>query len=134
MLRGLSGKRILIVEDEHLVAEQERITLQRAGAIIVGPVDNEPAALALLLQNSADLVALDWNLRGKRPLQLASYLKTRSIPFVIVSGYDREALPSETRSALFLRKPFAQDELVLALANAVSRPSAPAGPQARLLA
>jgi CheY-like chemotaxis protein len=120
MLRGLAGRRILIVEDEHLIAELECATLERAGAI-VGRVDNEPAALASLSQSTPDIVVLDWNLRGTCPARLAAYLKSRLIPFVIVSGYQREELPPEVRTALFAQKPFAQDELVRALARAVSR-------------
>ena len=119
MPRRLNGKRVLVVEDEFLLAHQERMALERVGATIVGPVDNEPAAFAILMQDGADVVALDWNLRGKRPLRMTRYLKDRSIPFVIVTGYDRAALPTEVRTAPFVQKPFGQDELVLALANAV---------------
>jgi CheY-like chemotaxis protein len=120
MARDLAGRRILIVEDEHLIAELECATLERAGAI-VRRVDNEPAALALVSQNTPHVVALDWNLRGKYPLRLAAYLKSRSIPFVIVTGYQRDRLPPEVRTALFVQKPFAEDELVRALTDAMSR-------------
>jgi CheY-like chemotaxis protein len=126
VLRGLAGKRILIVEDEHLVAEYERTTLEGCGAIIAGRVANESAAFAALLHGGADVVALDWNLRGDRPLKLASYLASRSIPFVIVSGYARETLPPEVRSAPYVQKPFAQDELVRTLFIAISASPAPA--------
>jgi DNA-binding response OmpR family regulator len=130
MMRGLAGKRILIVEDQHLVAELERATLEWVGAIVLGPVDNEPAAFALISDNSPDVVALDWNLHGHHPLRFATYLKGCAIPFVIVSGYERNILPPEVRSALFVQKPFAQDELVQVLAGALRQapPEAKAGP------
>ena len=94
---------------------------RRGGPIIVGPVDNESAAFALISDNAPHVVALDWNLRGHHPLRLATYLKGRSVPYVIISGYERDMLPPEVRSSLYVQKPFAQDELIQMLARAVEQ-------------
>ena len=126
-MRGLAGKHILIVEDEHLVAELGRATLEQVGAIVLGPVDNEPAAFSLISDRPPDVVALDWNLRGRHPLRLATYLRDCAVPFVIVSGYERDALPPGVRSAFFVQKPLAQDELLQMLAGAIGQGRAAAG-------
>jgi DNA-binding NarL/FixJ family response regulator len=82
-----AGSRVLIVEDEFLVAMDLEDRLKRQGCGVIGPAPRETKALALLEQVRPDAVVLDLNLDGKLPIDLANTLVARQIPFVIVSGY-----------------------------------------------
>jgi DNA-binding response OmpR family regulator len=117
----LVGRRVLIVEDEPLIADEQQAVLERARAIVLRKVDTEAAALAYLMQERADVVVLDWNLRGTHPLMLADYLGSQAVPFVIVTGYGRESLPSELRNCAFVQKPYRRAELLAGLSAALQQ-------------
>lgn len=89
---ALAGARILIVDDEFLVAMDLEDRLKREGCDVIGPVPRETKALALLEQGRPDAVVLDLNLDGKLPLDLANTLVARQILFVIVTGYGNRHL------------------------------------------
>jgi CheY-like chemotaxis protein len=127
MLQALPGTRILIVEDEHYIVRDERAALEAVGAVIVAAVDNEAAAFAVLLQRGVDIVLLDWNLQDRRPAKLAAYLQAVPVPFMMVTGYERDYLPAPLRTSPYLQKPFDRHtlvkELVRVLSTGASTPS-----------
>jgi CheY-like chemotaxis protein len=83
----LQGLRILIVEDDVLLAmELERI-LRGEGCSILGPAPKQAKALALLERDRPDAAVMDLNLSGERPIALAEALVRLKVPLVIVSGY-----------------------------------------------
>jgi len=112
----LAGRRILVVEDEMLVAMSIEDTLIDAGGEVVGPAPTVGRALGLLQDEAKiDAVVLDMNLQGQSGLPVADACDERSIPFLILSGYGDTALSGTRHAAPILSKPFASAVLVKAL-------------------
>jgi CheY-like chemotaxis protein len=111
----LEGLRILIVEDEMLLALDLEELLGSWGAKVLGPVSNVPKALALLLDEKPDAATLDMNLSGVSSLPIAIELAARKIPFVVVSGYNNADTRDDAfQNARFVNKPFKDSELLTA--------------------
>ena len=104
--RPLDGKRILVVEDEPLLAMDIAGQLEDAGATIVGPAATVASALAMIEQYRVDAAFLDANLDGCPVDDVATALADAKIAFVFMSGYGRESLPTAFRDASLLPKPF----------------------------
>lgn len=101
----LRGKRILIVEDEFLVADRTRRELEKNGAHIVGPVPSVELALDLLDEAAIDAAILDINLDGEKVYPLADILVEREIPFVFATGYETSTMPEKYRGFILCEKP-----------------------------
>ena len=84
----LEGKRILIVEDEYVLASDLVEFLEERGAVIVGPVGSVSEALALAKREPIDAAVLDVNLREERVYPVADALIERRVPIVFATGYD----------------------------------------------
>lgn len=115
----LAGRRLLVVEDEWLIAGQLRRTLERAGAVVLGPALSIEQALALLADEPPlDGALLDLNLRGELATPVARHLAERDVPFLLVTAYasDSEDEPL-LRAAPRVGKPFAPAALVRAVAR-----------------
>ena len=113
---GLSGCRILLVEDEYFLADDMMRALKEAGAEIVGPVDTLEAALDFVEAASPLHGAiLDVNLHGRMSFEVASALRLRSVPFVFTTGYDQAAIPPEFAHVPRWEKPFDPAALARAL-------------------
>jgi DNA-binding NtrC family response regulator len=107
--------RVLIVEDEALNAMEMETSLCEAGYEIAGSAGSIDKALAILDGHGCDVAILDTNLQGEKPEPVASALRRRGTPFVVVSGYGRTSLPECIRDAPFVAKPFEADALVRAV-------------------
>ncbi len=119
---SLAGLRVLIVEDELLLALDYEEMLQREGCRVLGPVGRKALALALLERERPDAAILDLNLAGERSTVVAEALEERKVPFVIVSGYGERTLHEPVlRRAPRLDKPVKAQELVRIIA-ALARP------------
>jgi PAS domain S-box-containing protein len=110
--RTLQGKRILVIEDEPLVAMDMESTLTAAGCKVVGSAATLERAKLLIEESNCDAALLDVNLAGQPVDQLATLLTRNNLPFAFVTGYGREALPSGFRGAVVLGKPFGADQLL----------------------
>lgn len=108
---SLTGRRILVVEDDMLIAVLIEETLQELGCTVVGPVGKLDAALRLAASEALDAAILDVNIRGGHVYPVAEPLRTRGIPFALASGYDDWALPAAFRDQPRLTKPFTRGEL-----------------------
>ena len=91
--RSLAGARILIVEDEPLIAMDMEEWLLAAGGSVIGPATNPMTARRLFAEGAPDAVLLDANLAGSRVDELAAELRRRRIPFAFATGFSRESLP-----------------------------------------
>ena len=112
----LTGRRVLVVEDEYLLARFLRELLEIWGATIFGPAATIEEALALLAQaDRVDFAMLDVNLRGATAFAVADALRARGIPFIFTTGYTPSTIPERYRDAAVLRKPFSNAELARAL-------------------
>lgn len=111
--RPASGRRrVLVVEDEPLIAMEFAEVLEDAGFEIVGPASSAGEALALLEQSGCDAAVLDVNLGGETSESVARALVETGASFVVVSGYVREQLPPVLRDAPLIGKPLRPEALV----------------------
>ena len=112
---SFAGKRILIVEDEPLIAMVLSDYLKDAGCIPVGPAQTLSKALDLAASESFDAALVDGNLAGSPVDQVAAALALKGAPFAFVTGYGREALPPDFREQVIVEKPFSQEQIVAVL-------------------
>lgn len=113
--QSLAGKRVLVVEDEPLIAMVITDYLSDAGCIPIGPAPNVERAMALIREETFDAALVDGNLAGRSVDEIAVALTQRRTPFAFVTGYGREALPLGFQEAMIVEKPFTQDQLTGAL-------------------
>lgn len=118
----LQGRRVLVAEDEYLIAFDVRDALIRAGAEVLGPVPTVEDAAALLdRETRIDAAVLDVNLRGDMIFAVADTLQERGIPVVFATGYDSNSLPDRFRGATRLEKPLEGRDIADVLAPLLTR-------------
>jgi CheY-like chemotaxis protein len=86
-------QRVLVAEDDYVVAQQMAHELRELGARIVGPVSTPDAALQLACEHRLDAAVLDINLRGGAVYPVADLLSRKGVPFLFATAYDLRALP-----------------------------------------
>ncbi|WP_149538205.1 response regulator [Siccirubricoccus phaeus] len=116
----LNGRRILVVEDEALVAMLVEDALLEAGATVLGPAATVAEALALIERDLPEVAVLDLNLAGETSTPVADVLAARGVPFVVATGYGAEGLPPGHGSVPVLAKPYDPDDLTQAIAQLCS--------------
>ena len=104
--------RILIVEDDFLLANRLVEAFTQDGHEILGVAASADKAIQLLASCECDAAVLDSNLGGSCSEPVGKALLRRGIPFVVVSGYSRDHLLSSLRGAPFLPKPIDHPALV----------------------
>jgi CheY-like chemotaxis protein len=103
---ALSGRRILVVEDEYFLAYDIVQTLTMCGAGVVGPFDElQEAAKVVGSDVGIDAAIIDINLRSETVFPLARTLRARKIPFVFTTGYDRSSIDAEFQDIRLWEKP-----------------------------
>jgi DNA-binding response OmpR family regulator len=107
--------RILIVEDEMLVAMNIEDMLLDLGHEVAGLASRLGPALELARESRFDAAMLDVNLAGEPSFPVAEVLIGRGIPFLFATGYGRQGLEERYRDCPFLQKPFRMAELGAAL-------------------
>jgi CheY-like chemotaxis protein len=116
--------RILVVEDEAIVAMLLEDMLAELGYEVVGPVTRLDRALVLARDAPIDAAVLDVNLNGRDTYAVADALSARAIPFVFATGYGAKELAERFRGTPITQKPFHRDDLERALRVARSAQSA----------
>ena len=111
----LAGKRILVVEDEFIVAAMICDILEDEGAAVVGPAGTLAEGLRFAQDDPLDAAVLDWNLGGEPGVPVARVLRERGVPFVIATGYG--GVQDEFARVTVLSKPYQPGQLVEALAR-----------------
>jgi DNA-binding response OmpR family regulator len=107
--------RVIIVEDEPLVAENLRDDLVEAGFEVVGVAPRVESALKLIAGTGFDVAIIDANLAGTSAAPAAAALSARGLPFMVLSGYAREQLQREFSEAVYVQKPYRVRKLIDAL-------------------
>lgn len=115
MVGALVGRRILVVEDEALVAMLIEDALAEVGALTLGPAASVAEALALLEAATPSAAVLDLNLAGENSLAVADRLVAAGVPFVIATGYGRDGVPARHAGVVVLPKPYDPTELIRTL-------------------
>ena len=113
--------RILIVEDEALIAMTLEGVLVDAGFNVVGMAGRLQTALAFIERDICDAAVLDTNLAGVSAGPAALALMARGIPFIVVSGYLPDQQPAAFSGAVRLQKPCSPDDLIRALRSVLAR-------------
>ena len=107
----LEGKRILVVQDEMLVALLIEDMLAELGCTILGPCNTVAKALGAAMTEGFDLALLDVNIAGEKVYPVADALTARHIPFLFLSGYGATAIPPGHPDWKVCSKPFRGQEL-----------------------
>ena len=108
----MTRARVLVVEDESLMAETLCDLLQDAGLEPVGPAATVAAALSLLEQGRVDAALLDIRLKRETSFPVAHSLRQRGIPWVFLTSYQQHQLPEDLADAMVIEKPFSPPALV----------------------
>lgn len=115
----LAGLRVLVVEDEYMVADHIGMMLEDLGCEVAGIVSTVDEALERVRGEPLDGVLLDGNLNGVSSAAVAIELHARSIPFVVATGYAQLGLDAEVlNGAPRLAKPFVVSEFETTLVSA----------------
>lgn len=120
MASSLDGKRVLIVEDEYIIGSDLRRIVERAGAKAYGPLDDAVAARQLIERYQIDLALLDFRLHHADSVEVARALATHGVPYVVVTGFARHALPEEMQRAPYVQKPVRANLLIELMTGALA--------------
>ncbi|MET4801074.1 response regulator [Bradyrhizobium sp. LB11.1] len=102
----LTGRRILVVEDEYFLADDIGRALRALGAEVIGPVGNVGDALHILERGGVlHGAVLDVNVRDQRIFPIARGLTSRRVPFVFTTGYDKGTIGPEFEHISLWEKP-----------------------------
>lgn len=107
--------RILVIEDEMLVALLIVDMVTELGFEVVGPAMRLEPGLAMARQEQFDLAILDVNLASEKSFAIADALKLRGIPFIFATGYGAQGVNEAHRGIRTLQKPFDSQELARAI-------------------
>lgn len=111
------GLRVLVVEDNYLMAESTTMTLTDFGCEVVGPAGQLEKAMELAEREPLDGALLDINLRGKLAFPVGLILRRRNVPFALVTGYGEQfKVIDELADTPRLEKPYTVNKLQSLLA------------------
>lgn len=111
------NQRVLIVEDDPLIATMMEDIMEDMGLTVIGPAGKLEEALALAANAGIDIALIDIHIQGGEAYPVAEALAERGIPFAFSTGSDTESLPEKYRSTPTLLKPFLQEEVQQVLAE-----------------
>lgn len=114
-----ANPRILIVDDEPIIALSLEEMLVEAGFTIAAVVHNIDKALDVIESGVCDAAIIDANLAGVSASPAASALAKRGLPFIVLSGYSREQLQGDFPGAHFMQKPCRPAQLIQAVSTMV---------------
>jgi CheY-like chemotaxis protein len=119
----LVGRRILVVEDEMMIAMLVEDMLSELGCSVIGPAHALDTALNLALTESGiDAALLDVNLGGQPVFAVADALRAKGVPAIFSTGYGDAGLRDVDRGSPVLQKPFRAGDLARALSEALRVP------------
>ena len=122
----INGKRVMVVEDEALVAMVESDALTELGYEVAGPFSRLAEAHAAVESGNIAAAILDINLAGTLVYPVAEALTARGIPFVFVTGYGTESVDARFAQVPVLQKPIEREQLQRMFVNGhASDPPAP---------
>jgi DNA-binding response OmpR family regulator len=119
---SLRPARVLLLEDEPLIAMEEETILKALGLEVVC-VRTTDEGLDRLGSGDFDAALLDWKLAEGSSIGVARRLSEMGVPFVFLTGYQEDAIPDEFKSSPVVRKPFAAEQLRNAVTALMRVPS-----------
>ncbi len=106
------GGRILVVEDNALLAIELAQALEGAGFDVAGPALTVAQSMAQIEKSGCDAAVLDISLRGETSEPVARELRARGIPFITMTGYARTQQPAAFEGAPTFTKPVAMEQVI----------------------
>lgn len=120
-MKALAGRRVLLVEDDSLVAAFAEGILLDAGCDVILAMGVDEA-LVLVAADKIELAILDVNLGSRRSYPIADALRERGVPFIFATGYGRDGLDEAYREAPVVQKPYRTLELLGCAEAALAAP------------
>ncbi len=118
-IASLAGMRVLLVEDEMMLAMMAEDTLAELGCSVVS-ASRVATALVLVRDKSFDVALLDVNVAGEEVYPVAAALAERGVPFVFATGYGQGGLRHDYRTRHALEKPYRHEDIGLILLEAIA--------------
>ena len=121
-IHSLAGLRVLVLEDETLVAMLLEDMLGDLGCVVAAALPRVAQAMAFLSDpgNAIDFAILDMNVAGETSVPVAELLAARRTPFVFATGYGEGGMPEAFRGRPNLQKPFGMSDVERVLSAAVA--------------
>ncbi|MBR0776555.1 response regulator [Bradyrhizobium diazoefficiens] len=118
---ALSGRRILVVEDEYFLADDISRALRSHGAEVAGPVGEIDDVFHMLTGGkNLDGAVLDVNVRSEMVFPIAQLLRARHVPFVFTTGYDKVSIAPEFHDVMLWEKPIDIEAMIRGLSGLVA--------------
>src|SRR5690606_2804350 len=118
----LNGKRIVVVEDDFLLATDICRELRNLGATVLGPAPTPFYATQLISRRKVDAAILDVLLHGTTVFEVADLLRDQGVPFLFTTAYDRRGIPSRFRETRLLEKPLDRKRLLSEIVAMTTQP------------
>ncbi len=125
MTSELDGRRILVVEDSPVVADDSAAILEELGCTVIGPAGTMASALQLAETENFDAAIVDINIRGGKSFAVLKILEGRQIPFLVTSGYADWTMPEDWAERPRLAKPYTPDMLRMKMTGLLGEAEAP---------
>jgi CheY-like chemotaxis protein len=117
--RELKGLRVLVIEDEAMIAMLIEDMLLELGCTMLGPAADVAQAFSMIQELHFDVAILDVNLSGERTMPVAEKLRAKGVPFIFATGYGASGIDAEFKDRAVLTKPFRNGDLQDALRTLV---------------
>lgn len=118
---SLDGLKVLLLEDQLVIALDAESMLQTCGAGSVDTTSTASEALRTLVATRPDIAVLDVNLGSGNSFPVAEELRRRKIPFIFATGYgDHTIIPKSMADIPVVRKPYDPDALAATMARALA--------------
>lgn len=113
----LAGRKILVVEDDYLIAQVIVGLLEDAGATVIGPLGTIEDAMTMATDTSVavDSAILDINLHGLASYSVADALSARHVRVIFATGYGKQGIDAPYQHYPHCTKPFTWQALLSAL-------------------
>ena len=113
----MRGARVLVIEDEPLIAMMLEDMLTDLGCVVVDTASGLDAAMQKAVTLELDFCLLDVNLSGQLSTPVVEVLRSRGLPFIVSTGLAQRVMPVELGAAVVLSKPFSIASLTTAVAQ-----------------
>ena len=120
--RKLDGKRVLVVEDEAIIALLIEDMLVDLGCAVIGPAVRVDEAIRIIADDPAiDVAILDVNVAGESVYPVAKVLAERDLPFLFATGYGDAAVGTDFKGRTVVTKPYRRNDLLSAIVEVLDR-------------